>query len=157
MFSIAWGDVSYRDRMVVSTQEVYRRLLLQSPDQSVLKFEVLAMAAMKSNGTLDEQKLQALIHLLRPDRDGRLFVIVVVVRNRCLQPETETHSHNNILAGNLSLLDFIKSVDQVYKEAKLLRASVKNSEKIDRAFENCTLPSIFEVREDATMSSTNTS
>lgn len=86
MFSIAWGDVSYRDRMVVSTQEVYRRLLLQSPDESVLKFEVLAMAALKSNGSLDEQKLQALIHLLRPDRDGRLFVIVFVVRNLCLQP-----------------------------------------------------------------------
>jgi small-conductance mechanosensitive channel len=33
------------------------------------------------------------------------------------------------------LLDFVKSVDTVYKEAKLLRASVANSEKIDRAFE----------------------
>jgi uncharacterized membrane protein YdjX (TVP38/TMEM64 family) len=33
------------------------------------------------------------------------------------------------------LLDFLKSVDTVYKEAKLLRASVANSEKIDRAFE----------------------
>jgi small-conductance mechanosensitive channel len=32
-------------------------------------------------------------------------------------------------------LDFIKSVDSVYKEAKLLHASVVNSEKIDRAFE----------------------
>lgn len=29
----------------------------------------------------------------------------------------------------------MKSVDGVYKEAKLLRASVSNSEKIDRAFE----------------------
>jgi len=33
------------------------------------------------------------------------------------------------------MLDFVKSVDTVYKEAKLLRASVKNSEMIDRAFE----------------------
>ena len=40
------------------------------------------------------------------------------------------------LSGNLSLLEFVKSVDSVYKEAKFLRASVKNSEKIDRAFEN---------------------
>jgi hypothetical protein len=39
------------------------------------------------------------------------------------------------LTGYLSLLDFIKSVDSVYKEAKLLHASVVNSEKIDRAFE----------------------
>jgi len=33
------------------------------------------------------------------------------------------------------MLDFVKSVDAVYKEAKLLRASVKNSERVDRAFE----------------------
>jgi small-conductance mechanosensitive channel len=32
-------------------------------------------------------------------------------------------------------LDFVKSADSVYKEARLLRASVRNSEKIDRAFE----------------------
>jgi hypothetical protein len=32
-------------------------------------------------------------------------------------------------------LDFIKSVDSVYKEAKLLHASVVNSEKIDRSYE----------------------
>jgi small-conductance mechanosensitive channel len=37
--------------------------------------------------------------------------------------------------GKLNLLQFVKSVDTVYKEAKLLRASVRNSEKIDRAFE----------------------
>jgi hypothetical protein len=29
----------------------------------------------------------------------------------------------------------VKSVDVLYKEAKLLRASIQNSEKIDRAFE----------------------
>ena len=37
--------------------------------------------------------------------------------------------------GKLTMIDFVKSVDTVYKEAKLLRASVKNSERIDRAFE----------------------
>jgi hypothetical protein len=39
------------------------------------------------------------------------------------------------LSGNLSLLEFVKSVDSVYKQAKLLKASIKNSRKIDRAFE----------------------
>lgn len=33
------------------------------------------------------------------------------------------------------MLDFVKSVDVVYKDAKLLRATVKNSEHIDQAFE----------------------
>jgi small-conductance mechanosensitive channel len=76
-----------------------------------------------------------------------------------------SHFSSLFLLGNLSLLEFVKSVDtvsvlnlywnskqhnslgshetlsvtclptKVYKEAKLLRASVINSEKIDRAFE----------------------
>ena len=56
--------------------------------------------------TFNLEKLEAIIRLLRPDRDG-----------------------------SLSLLDFVKSADGVYKEMKLLRASIKNSEYIDRAFE----------------------
>ena len=37
--------------------------------------------------------------------------------------------------GNLTLLDFAKSVDSVYKELRLLRASVANSSRMDKAFE----------------------
>jgi hypothetical protein len=33
-------------------------------------------------------------------------------------------------------VDFVKSIDEVYKELRLLRASVANSSKIDRAFES---------------------
>jgi hypothetical protein len=33
------------------------------------------------------------------------------------------------------LLEFVKSIDAVFKEARLLRASVRNSEKIDRGLE----------------------
>lgn len=36
----------------------------------------------------------------------------------------------------LAQVDFVKSVDTVYKSLRLLRASVANSSKIDRAFEN---------------------
>jgi hypothetical protein len=38
-------------------------------------------------------------------------------------------------SGKLDLLQFAKTVDTVYKEAKLLLAAVKNSEKVDKAFE----------------------
>jgi len=71
MFSIAWGDVSQRDRTVISSQEVYRRLLFRTPDLDVLKFDILALAAMRSNGTLNKDKLKDLIRLFRPDRDGK--------------------------------------------------------------------------------------
>ena len=37
--------------------------------------------------------------------------------------------------GTLTLLDFVKSVDTVYKELSLMRASVANNSKMDRAFE----------------------
>jgi Mechanosensitive ion channel len=110
MFGIAWGDVSTRAKMVIGSQEVYQRLLLPSPDTEVLKFDVLALVALEQDGrTLNHDKLEDLIRLLRPDRDG-----------------------------HLSLLDFVKSTDCVYKEAKLLRASIRNSEHIDRAFEKAT-------------------
>jgi hypothetical protein len=110
MFGIAWGDVSTRAKMVMCSQEVYQRLLLPSPDTEVLKFDVLALVALEQDGrTLNHDKVEDLIRLLRPDRDG-----------------------------NLSLLDFVKSTDCVYKEAKLLRASIRNSEHIDRAFEKAT-------------------
>ena len=35
----------------------------------------------------------------------------------------------------MTLLDFVKSVDTVYKELSLMRASVANNSKMDRAFE----------------------
>lgn len=70
---IAFGDVSNRDQTIVSSQEVYRRLLLRTPDRDVLSFDVLALAALRSNGTLSQEKLKSLIKLLRPDRDGKVY------------------------------------------------------------------------------------
>lgn len=68
---IAWGDVSTRERMVVNSQEIYKRLLLRSPDPNLLQFDTLALASAGQNGTLAEDKLKDLIRLFRPDRDGK--------------------------------------------------------------------------------------
>ena len=67
---IAWGDVRWRDRMVISSQEVYRRLLLGCPETDTLSFDVIAQTAQYSDGTLDQEKLKHLIRMFRPDRDG---------------------------------------------------------------------------------------
>ncbi|GAX27063.1 hypothetical protein FisN_9Lh385 [Fistulifera solaris] len=107
LFSIAWGDTSTRESTIISSQEVYHRLNVLNPDTSVLRFDVLALATVDESGEIDPQLLKDLIRLLRPDREGYL-----------------------------TLLEFVKSVDAVYREAKLLRAAVHNSEKVDRAFEN---------------------
>lgn len=107
MLGIAWGDVSTREKMICTSQIVYRKLrrLSSNPEES-LQFDVLAALTEQLDGTLHPNELKHLIRLLRPDRHG-----------------------------HLSLAEFVKSVDAVYKEAKLVQASVKNSEKIDREFE----------------------
>lgn len=82
------------------------RLLLDDPEADILSFDVIATLALRDDGIFHDEILKDLISLLRPDREGKL-----------------------------SLVDFVKSVDAVYKQARLLRAAVRNSQKIDRAFE----------------------
>ena len=91
---------------MVSSESLYHRLLSATPDETVLNFDILALLAIDREGSLDEAKLKEVVRLFRPDRDG-----------------------------TLSMLDFAKSVDSVYKELTLLRASISNSSKMDRAFE----------------------
>lgn len=67
---IAWGDVRWRDRMVLSSQDVYSRLLRATPNAESLSFDILAQTAKFPDGTLDQEKLKHLIRLFRPDRDG---------------------------------------------------------------------------------------
>ena len=106
-FSGSFGPADRRDTTVTSAQEVYDRLLIRSPDPFTLQFDVMALLGVKKDGSLDHEKLKDLIKLFRPDRDGSLVCI-----------------------------DFVKAIDGVYKELRLLRASVANSSKIDRAFES---------------------
>eukprot|EP00977_Amphora_coffeiformis_P029733 scaffold42631_cov168-Amphora_coffeaeformis.AAC.1 len=105
-FSGSFGLADRRETTIESAQEVYGRLLLRSPDPDTLNFDVIALLGVGRDGELDCGKLKDLIKLFRPDRDG-----------------------------TMECVDFVKSVDEVYKELRLLRASVANSSKIDRAFE----------------------
>lgn len=106
LFGVAFGLASTRGRCIESSQQVYKKLVPSGSAKRVLNFETIAQLALRSDGSLDQEKLRTLIRLFRPDREG------------CL-----------------SMLDFVKSVDAVYKEARLLRASIRNSKRLDRAFE----------------------
>ena len=107
-FSQAFGLADSREHCVESSQEIYQKLLSESPgDGEQLYFEVIALLGVESDGNLDQRKIRELIRLFRPDRDGVVDV-----------------------------LSFAKSIDLVYKEIRVLRAAVANSSKIDRAFEN---------------------
>jgi len=57
--------------MIISSQEVYKRLASRLPKRSLLTFEVLALCCLQDNEeSLDLEKMRLLIKLLRPDRDG---------------------------------------------------------------------------------------
>ena len=75
MFSIAWGDVSTRERMILSSQKVFKRINLRTPDTNKVRFDVLALAVLGADGVLNEEMLEDLIRLLRPDRDGFLSLL----------------------------------------------------------------------------------
>lgn len=106
-FSFAFGPAHYREQCIDSAQEVYMRLYKHNAEELVLHFETIALIALREDGSVDQDKAKDLVKLFRPDREG-----------------------------NLTMLDFVKSIDAVYKDFRLLSASIENSTQIDRAFEN---------------------
>jgi hypothetical protein len=105
-FSLAFGPAETRAQCVDSAQRVYERLLRANPQCEVLQFDTIASLAVLEDGTLDREKLRAFIKLFRPDRDG-----------------------------NLTKIDFVKSIDHVWKEMRLQQASIRSAAQIHDAFE----------------------
>ena len=105
-FGYSFGRAATREECIESAQNTYLRLLAETPGETSLSFNVLALVALQSDGTLVSEKIRDLSRVFRPSRKG-----------------------------DLTLLNFCKSVDSVYKELRLLRASVRNAQKIDNSFE----------------------
>jgi hypothetical protein len=106
-FSLAFGSTHSREACIESSQETYARLLSATPDETNLHFETLGLICVQDDGEIDQDKARDLVKVFRPRRDGVL-----------------------------TMLDFVKSTDSVYKEFRLLQASIRNSSQIDNAFEN---------------------
>jgi hypothetical protein len=70
-----------RENAIQSSQEVYRRLKLRSPDEELLKFEAIAIISVQRDGTLDETKLKDLVRIFRPNRDGSLSMVRQMIRD----------------------------------------------------------------------------
>jgi hypothetical protein len=105
-FSYSFGYAGSREACIESAQRVYQRLMRITPDAVKLPFDTIGSLATSPDGGIDHKKMRALIKTFRPDRDG-----------------------------NLTMLDFVRSCDSVYKDVKVLRASIANSGKIDNASE----------------------
>jgi hypothetical protein len=82
--------------------------MLSTPNKDTLHFENIVLVALDEQGNVDEEIARQLIKLFRPDRKGEI----------------------------ITLLDFVKSIDGVYKAHHLLAVSIENSKELDRAFEN---------------------
>lgn len=85
---------------------MYERLFVRQGSGDVLHFDSIAEIATSKDGTMNRPKLKALIRMFRPARDGKL-----------------------------TMLDFLKSVDSVYKEFRVLQASIENAGTVGKAFE----------------------
>lgn len=106
-FSPAFGLADTREHCIESSQIVYKRLLQRQGDSdAVLDFDTIALLATTEDGDIDKDKMKELIRLFRPERDG-----------------------------TLTMVDFVKSVDAVYKRLRLLSASIENAGQIDHAAE----------------------
>lgn len=105
--SVPFGPASTRKECLKSSQKIYRRLLLHTPNSQILNFDTLLILAVDKKGKLNQSKARALIRLFRPDRQG-----------------------------NLTLLDFVRSCDHMYKRVKMFRATTANAAQLDDAFEN---------------------
>ena len=129
-FSYSFGAASSREECVASAQLVFERLLLHKKDAGQLHFETLALLTLDSKGRVDQEKARQLIKV----------GAVPVIGNFICQPISLFSSPIHQLFrperdGRLDLVDFVKSIDAIYKRYRLLLASVANTSAIDRASE----------------------
>lgn len=87
-------------------QELYRRFRMTPRGIEDFHFESISVVALRPDGSLDQSKARHLVKLFRPDRNG-----------------------------DLTQLDFVRAIDRVYRDTKLLLTSFSNSAKVDRALE----------------------
>lgn len=106
-FTYAFGNARTRETCIDSAQNVFDRLRRHTNNiGDGVSFHLIARVACDAKGDLNQKEAKRLIRLFRPSRDG-----------------------------TLSKIDFVKSCDNVYKELRLLQASIANSTQIDDASE----------------------
>eukprot|EP00577_Skeletonema_sp_RCC1716_P003879 CAMPEP_0113387966 /NCGR_PEP_ID=MMETSP0013_2-20120614/8829_1 /TAXON_ID=2843 ORGANISM="Skeletonema costatum, Strain 1716" /NCGR_SAMPLE_ID=MMETSP0013_2 /ASSEMBLY_ACC=CAM_ASM_000158 /LENGTH=1582 /DNA_ID=CAMNT_0000270919 /DNA_START=159 /DNA_END=4907 /DNA_ORIENTATION=- /assembly_acc=CAM_ASM_000158 len=105
-FTQSFGPASTRAICVESAEKIFTSLLSKNANtEQKLPFETLAELAAGKDGELLHDKVKALVRLFRPDRKGFL-----------------------------TKLDFVTSIDNVYRELRLYRANLSNSQQIDESF-----------------------
>jgi hypothetical protein len=104
--SAPFGLADTQKHCAESSQKVFERLRMKHPESDVVKFETLLAIAVNDDGTVDRGKAKSLKKMFKPNRNG-----------------------------DISLLDFVKATNDVYKRIKMFRAKTLNSAQLDNAFE----------------------
>jgi len=115
-YSHAFGVAKTRTNVIDNAQSLYARLLKKQQylqkgrhgeeSGTILRFHTIALAALKDRHRFDHQLCKDLVTLFRPARNG-----------------------------DISLLEFCKSIDSQYKELRKLRASIANEGRVNTAAE----------------------
>lgn len=106
-FLPVFGRADTRELCIRSAQRVFDRLLLKTPARRKLSFSTIALLAKNDeDGRMNKVKLRELIKIFRPDRDGKLRKI-----------------------------DFVKSIDSVFRDLHKLRLNIEDNVQIDKAVE----------------------
>eukprot|EP00980_Cylindrotheca_fusiformis_P014044 scaffold3670_cov124-Cylindrotheca_fusiformis.AAC.20 len=115
-YSPVFGEARTRTEVIKRSEALYNQLLnkqqflhgndLMPPEYSILRFHTIAMSAVKSNGSFDRNLCKGLVKTFRPNRNG-----------------------------NITKLEFCKSIDSHYKELRKLRAGIANEGKVNTSSE----------------------
>jgi hypothetical protein len=113
VFSHHFGRTKTRTDVIICSEHFYNRLMAVQEgldngfqDYPVLKFHTIALTAINKNGEFNKQQAKQLVRIFRPARNG-----------------------------DISLVDFAKSVDTIYKSIRKLRASIVNDGRMNAATE----------------------
>jgi len=98
-FSAAFGNAETRKACVESSGKVYQRLLRLQDNTGALEFSTLCSVAVNpKDGRLDRDKIKLLKKVFRPNKEREL-----------------------------TLVDFTRGIDNVYRELKTLSAAIRNA------------------------------
>ena len=104
-----FGKAGSRKQCMKSAVRLFKQLHLQNPTSPVINFKIIAIIAIDDNGGVDKEEVRSLIAIFRPDREG-----------------------------NINLLKFLQGCDSIYKDIKMLSATIINSTQMDDAIESLT-------------------
>ena len=104
--STPFGIADTQKHCVDSAEKIFQKLRLKDPASETVKFDTILNIALDADDHLDMTKVKSLKKLFKPRSNG-----------------------------DISMLDFVRATNDVYKRIKMFRAKTLNAAQLDDAFE----------------------